>query len=451
MNVLFIAIDDLRPELNSYGATQIVSPNIDRLASEGLLFERAYCQVPVCGASRASLLSGVRPTRDRFINYSTRLDVDLPGVVSLPGFFRENGYTTVSNGKIYHHRTDDQPSWDELWFPESKNSGGGRDYLTSINIQLEAAGVTRGMPYEKAEVDDDAYFDGRIAAKSIEDLQAFKESGESFFLAVGFKKPHLPFNAPTRYWDLYAPEDIQLADNPYAPEGAPAEAMHNFGELRAYAGIPAKGPVGDRMARDLVHGYQACVSYTDAQVGRLLDELDRLGLRENTVVILWGDHGWHLGEHGLWCKHCNFEKVMHVPMILSAPGYGQDTVSESLVEFVDIYPTLAELTGLPAPIHLQGDSLVPLLEDPEFPYKEAAFSRWFDGETVITERYIYTEWMNPERERYARMLYDLESDPGENLNVAEHPDNTDLVEELSGLLQDNYDRTLALSIPTDPG
>lgn len=446
MNVLFIAVDDLRPELNSYGASHIVSPNIDRLAAEGLRFDRAYCQVPVCGASRASLLSGVRPTRDRFVNYMTRLDDDLPGVTSLPGFFKQSGYTTISNGKIYHHRTDDVQSWDNIWFPSPSNSSRWRDYLTPINIELEEAGVTRGLPYEKADVDDDAYFDGKIAAKSIEDLRKLKEQGSPFFLAVGFRKPHLPFNAPARYWDLYSREDIQLADNPFAPEGAPAEAMHKFGELRAYAGIPAKGPVGERMARNLVHGYQACVSYTDAQVGRLLDELDRLGLRENTIVILWGDHGWHLGEHGLWCKHCNFEKVMHVPMILSAPGYQQGMVAESMVEFVDIYPTLADLTDLPAPAHLQGESLVPLLEDPSAPFKDAAFSRWFDGETVITERYIYTEWMNEDRERYARMLYDLKADPGENLNVAERPENAALVEELSALIDENYTRTLDLSI-----
>jgi arylsulfatase A-like enzyme len=225
--------------------------------------------------------------------------------------------------------------------------------------------------------------------------------------------------------------------------------MHNFGELRHYAGIPAEGPVGETMQRDLVHGYQACVSYTDAQVGRLLDELDRLGLRENTVVILWGDHGWHLGEHGLWCKHCNFDKVMRVPMILSAPGYPHNTVATSMVEFVDIYPTLAELAGLPAPSHLQGDSLVPLLEDPTTPLKDAAFSRWFDGETVITERYIYTEWLNQDRERYARMLYDLEADPGENVNIAERPENQAVTDELSAMIAKNFAETMDLEIPTD--
>ena len=449
MNVLFIAVDDLRPELNSYGASHIISPNIDRLASDGLLFDRAYCQVPVCGASRASLLSGVRPTRDRFVNYNTLLDTDLPGVTSLPGFFRQHGYTTISNGKIYHHKSDDEASWDEVWRPDPRNGSGGWDYLTERNIAQTADGA-RGLPYEMADVDDEAYFDGRIAAKSIEDLRALKLKGDPFFLAVGFQKPHLPFNAPTRYWDLYPPETIEPADNPHAPDGSPPEAMHNFGELRRYAGIPAEGPVDDTMARNLIRGYRACVSYTDAQIGRVLDELDRLGLRENTIVILWGDHGYHLGEHGLWCKHCNFDKVMRVPLILSAPGYPSGTVARSPVELVDIYPTLAELTGLSAPAHLQGESLVPFLEDPATPFKTAAFSRWFKGESVITDRYIYTEWLNENREQYARMLYDLDTDPGENVNLAERPENQDLIRKLSAMIASNHSRSLNLSLAADP-
>jgi len=440
-NILFIAVDDLRPELNTYGATWIQSPNIDRLAGEGLQFNRAYCQVPVCGASRASLLSGVRPTRDRFVTYYTRLDEDLPGTTSLPGLFRENGYITISNGKIYHHSTDDRNSWTEVWNPQPTNASGWRDYQTPENIALASVEGARGLPYERAVVDDDAYFDGRVATKSIEDLQELAAGEAPFFLAVGFRKPHLPFNAPARYWDLYSEEAIRLADNPYAPEGSPPEAMHNFGELRHYAGIPADGPIDEETARAMIHGYYACVSYTDAQVGRVLDELDRLGLRENTIVILWGDHGYHLGEHGLWCKHCNFEKVMRTPMILSAPGFEGGTLTDALVEFVDIYPTLAELCGLVAPGHLQGESLVPLLEDPETSIKEAAYSRWHAGESVITERYIYTEWLDADRETTARMLYDLQADPGENVNIAELPENAELVLELSALLDTGYEQS----------
>jgi len=436
-NVLFIAVDDLRPELNCYGQPLIQSPNIDRLASEGLQFNRAYCQVPVCGASRASLLSGIRPSRDRFVTYHTRLDEDLPGVVSLPGIFRDHGYTTISNGKIYHHRTDDAKSWDEVWHPKATNVSKWRDYQTRENIDLAAESRSTGFPYEKADLGDDAYFDGKIASKSMADLRKLSAGGDPFFLAVGFLKPHLPFNAPSNYWDLYSKEEIQLAENPFPPAGSPKEAMHRFGELRAYRGIPEKGPVDDAMALEMTHGYYACVSYTDAQIGRVIDELDRLGLRENTIVILWGDHGWHLGEHGLWCKHCNFEKVMRVPMILNAPGYPAAGVTEALVELVDIYPTLTELCGLPHPDHLHGTSMVPLLEDPIAPFKDAVYSRWYDGETVITDRFIYTEWLDKDRRAYARMLYDLDSDPGENINVSELPENKALVERMSDLLQDN--------------
>lgn len=430
-NILFIAVDDLRPELHCYGAEQIKSPNIDRLADQGMLFERAYCQVPVCGASRASLLSGVRPTRDRFVNYKTRLDHDLPDVPSLPAYFKENGYETRAMGKIFHHNTDSQDSsWSQ--YIHVQTDGTWRDYQLEKNQALEAGnnGKQRGMPYEKADVEDDAYRDGKIALTAIEQLHELKDGEQPFFLAVGFIKPHLPFNAPTKYWDMYSEADIDLADNPFKPEGAPDKAMHNFGELRSYYSVPKEGPVGEEMARKLVHGYYACVSYTDAQIGKVLDELDRLGLRENTVVILWGDHGWHLGEHGLWCKHCNFNMVMRAPLILSTPGYPEGERTDALVEFVDIYPTLVQLAGLPLPSHLQGQSMVPLLKNPNAPWKDAAYSRWYSGESVITDQYIFTQWFNDNDQPAGRMLYDLEADPGENVNIAERSGNADLVAEL---------------------
>lgn len=429
-NILFIAVDDLRPELASYGVEKIHSPNIDRLADQGALFERAYVQVPVCGASRASLLSGVRPAPDRFITYYTKLEEDLPGAPSLPQYLRENGYETRGMGKIFHHVSDTRDrSWSE-WI-DIKTTGSWRNYVTQENIDLESDGKgKRGMPYEKADVPDNAYLDGQIAERGIEQLQQLKDSEKPFFLALGFVKPHLPFNAPSKYWDLYDEADIELADNPFQPENAPDRAMHTFGELRAYTGIPRKGPVDDEMARKLIHGYYACVSYMDAQVGKVLDELDRLGLRENTIVILWGDHGWHLGEHGLWCKHCNFEKVMRAPLIIDAPGYPQGERIDALVEFIDIFPTLVQLTGLPLPAHLQGQSMVPLLKNPHAPWKEAAFSRWHDGYSVITEQYIFTQWIDKDGQSQERMLYDLEADPGENVNIAERPENAELVAEL---------------------
>ncbi|MHC4555841.1 MAG: sulfatase [Planctomycetota bacterium] len=432
-NVLFIAVDDLRPQLGCYGHKQMISPNIDRLASGGVTFLRSYCQVPVCGASRASLMTGVRPTANRFLGYNTWAQKDLPGALSIAKHFRNNGYHTISNGKIFHHRTDCLDGWgEEPWRPK----GAWRNYLLEENIKLaEKTSARKGPAFESADVDDNAYFDGMVADKGISDLRRLKDMDKPFFLALGFFKPHLPFNAPKRYWDLYKPEEIDLADNPFRPKGAPDAALHNWGELRAYHGIPPKGPLPDELARTLIHGYYACVSYTDAQIGRILAELDRLGLRENTVVVLWGDHGWNLGEHGLWCKHCNFETSLHSPLIISVPGIEGGKKSNALTEYLDIYPSLCELCNLSLPDHLQGKSFVPLLKNPKLLWKEAVFSRYFNGDSVKTDRYRYTEWRRKNNVKYARMLYDHKTDPYENVNISELPRNKELVKKLSKMLQ----------------
>ncbi|NQU86887.1 MAG: sulfatase [Mariniphaga sp.] len=430
-NVLFIAVDDLRPELGIYGASHIKSPNIDRLAESGIVFNRAYCNIPVCGASRASILSGIRPNRQRFLNYHCWQDKDVPGVVSLPMHFKNNGYSTVSLGKIYHHIKDGQGSWERAWHPKAKNNSGWRDYRNAENLVIEEGGTTRGYPYENADVPDNAYFDGRIADEAIKQLADSKNSGEPFFLAVGFLKPHLPFNAPQKYWDMYDPESIELPDFMGKPDGAPDECMHTFGELRAYKSIPEEGEVPESIAKKLIHGYYACVSYTDAQIGRVLNQLEEMGLAENTIVILWGDHGWHLGEHGLWCKHCNFEKVLHTPLILRAPGKKSNQKTEALVEYVDVYPTLCELAGLPLPFHLQGNSMAPLLDDPLQPWKDAVFARWIRGETVITKEHTYTEWFNDNSgDLVSKMLYNLKVDPEETVNISDSPENKSLVQSL---------------------
>ncbi len=432
-NVLFIAVDDLRPQLGCYGHEQMISPNIDRLASDGVTFLRSYCQVPVCGASRASLLTGVRPTKDRFLGYATWAERDLPGALSVARHFRNNGYHTISNGKIFHHRADCTDSWSEdAWHPK----GNWRNYMLEENRKLNRQKPKLAGPaYEAADVADNAYFDGMVADKGISDLRRLKGMGNPFFLALGFLKPHLPFNAPKKYWDMYDPEEIDLADNPFRPKGAPDAALHNWGELRAYHGISPKGPLSEELARKLVHGYYACVSYTDAQIGRVVDELDQLGLRDNTVVILWGDHGWNLGEHGLWCKHCNFETSLHSPLIVTAPGIEGGRRSNALTEYLDIYPSLCELCDLPLPGHLQGRSFVPLLKNPNLPWKEAVFSRYFRGDSVKTDRYRYTEWRRKDGEIYARMLYDHSVDLVENVNISEMPRNKELVNKLSNMLQ----------------
>lgn len=446
-NVLFIAVDDLRPELGTYGQKHIKSPNIDKLAESGLTFTRSYCNIPVCGASRASILSGIRPNRNRFLNFDCWLDKDVPGVVSLPMHFKNHGYKTVSLGKVFHHLTDGAGSWDKVWMPGSINNS-WRDYVTNENIQLDTGDRTRGNPYEKADVPDDAYKDGKIANQAIEELKSCKENDEAFFLALGFLKPHLPFNAPSKYWEMYEEKDIKLADNPYKPKNAPDQAMHNFGELRAYNTIPPSGPVHDSTAFKMVHGYYACVSYTDAQIGKVLTALDELGLAENTVVILWGDHGWNLGDHGLWCKHCNFETALHTPLIIRAPGKSNNIKTNALVEYVDVYPTLCDLAGLSKPFHLQGESLVPLFKNPELSWKEAVFSRWIKGETIITKTHTYTEWYDDNSgKKTARMLYDLTSDPDENLNISEEKENEQLVQKLSEMLQTHLKKRNELIIP----
>jgi len=438
-NILFIAVDDLRPQLGCYGQTQMISPNIDRLAAEGVIFKRSFCSVPVCGASRASLLSGVRPTRDRFLHWYTRVDEDLPGALTLPEYFRQNGYHTISIGKVYHHPDDDENGWNE---PPYRLPAEYR-YLIEENIRIdkanrEAGQGRRGPAWEAVDVDDGKYPDGTYAEKAISDLKRLKELNQPFFLAVGFVRPHLPFNSPQKYWDLYRREYINLADNPFRPRGAPDAALHNWGELRHYADIPQAGPLPDGMALTLIHGYYASVSYVDAQIGRLLNELEHLGLADDTIVVLWGDHGWQLGEHGLWCKHCNFQTSLHAPLIIRAPGIHGGKTTEGLTEFVDIYPSLCELCGLELPAGLEGTSFVPLLKDPGRPWKKAIFSRYHDGDSIRTRRYLYTEWKNDEGEVYARMLYDHDLDPKENINISERPENRELVERLSGMLRKGW-------------
>jgi len=428
-NILFIAVDDLRPELGCYGKTKILSPNIDRLAAGGTRFDRSYCNVPVCGASRASLMTGLRPARNRFLTYDTWADRDAAGITTLPGHFRNHGYYTISNGKIFHHDRDAAGSWDEIWHPPS-NSGSWRDYAVAENIRMDTTGERRGPPFERAGLPDTIYKDGKTALKVISDLQRLKEMDRPFFLAAGFLKPHLPFNAPEKYWRLYDGK-VALPDNNYPPANAPAASLHNWGELRAYAGIPAEGPVTDEMALELIHGYYACVSYTDAQIGKVLDELERLDLDRSTVVILWGDHGWNLREHGLWCKHCNYETSLHTPLILRVPGKKQVKYTDEIVEYVDIYPTLCELAGLEPPDHLQGKSFTELLFDPDATTDGVAVSQWYAGITTIRGPYFYTEWVNDADSAYARMLYDHGVDPEENINISGERSAQEVVQEMS--------------------
>ena len=451
-NVLFIAVDDLRPELGCYGQSHIQSPNIDKLAETGLTFNRSYCNIPVCGASRASILSGIRPNRNRFLNYSCRQDVDVPGVVSLPMHFKNNGFYTVSLGKVYHHSNDGKGSWSEKpWAPSGEWKGWQAYVLPESHRQIEPRNNGNGIngpSFEWPDGPDHIYPDGLIAEEAVRRLRNFKTTDQPFFLAVGFLKPHLPFNAPKKYWEMYDFDKIRLPDYMKKPLNAPDECMHNFGELRNYTDVPDQGELDEDFMRKLIHGYYACVSYTDAQIGKVLDELERLGLDEKTIVVLWGDHGWHLGEHGLWCKHCNFEKVLRTPLVLRAPNKEKGIKTDALVEYVDVYPSLCELAGLSKPFHLQGRSFVPLAKNPELPWKDAVYSRWIRGETIITPTHTYTEWFDDKSgEMTANMLYNLEEDPDETVDVSGKGNNRDLVRNLSQKLQHHIKERETLNIP----
>jgi arylsulfatase A-like enzyme len=418
-NVLFIAVDDLRPELNCYGKSYIVSPNIDRLAKESLLFDRAFTMVPTCGASRAAMMTSLRPAHNRFVNYLTRVSRDAPGTTTMNTHFKQNGYATISNGKIFHHPDDQARGWSQpAWRPKGVPT---YRHPESLRIVAERKKIksrrNRGPAYESADVEDEAYRDGQVALKTIKDLRRLKKEGKPFFLAAGFFKPHLPFVAPKKYWDLYDFEQIHLPETYHVPEKAPAISIHNSGELRAYAGIPPKGPVSDETARKLIHGYYACVSYTDAQIGKLLDELERLDLAGKTIVVLWSDHGWNLGEHTLWCKHSCYETSMRIPLLIRVPGVTTGQRTSALVEAIDLYPTLSELCGLEIPDHVQGRSLAPLLTDPGQTWKEFAIGRFQKGDTLRTANFRYTEYTQPNGKLLGRMLYDHRIDGEEDHNV----------------------------------
>lgn len=450
LNVLFIAVDDLRPEIGCYGAAHMKSPNIDKLASRGLLFERAYCQVAVCNPSRNSILSGCRPDTTGVFDNQHFLRPNMPDVLTLPQHFKNSGYTAISLGKIFHHSEkepgDDPQSWSEPawyhgepyrhWF--SKES---LDYVKQLKAlpKDRQPKQLRAAPFEAADEPDASYPDAQTAAKAIETLQRLKAEGKPFFLGVGFVKPHLPFTCPQKYWDLYPADTIKLASNAYKPKAAPEPAFHNNYELRSYGTVPPKSEVVDEMALNLIRGYRTCVSFMDAQLGRVLDELDRLGLRENTIVVFWGDHGYHLGENGLWTKMTNFELGTHAPLIVSVPG--QKTAgqrSKALVEHVDMYPTLTQLCGLPHPKHLEGTSFVPLIEKPDRSWKKAAFSQYLRpgkppimGRSIRTDRWRYTEWRDPKGNLIGTELYDETNDSQENTNIAGEAAHVETVKQLA--------------------
>lgn len=418
-NVLFVAVDDLNTRLGCYGR-EVKSPHIDDLARKGVRFERAYCQYPLCNPSRASLLTGRRPPTTQVMENRTWFRKNLPDVVTLPQHFRQNGYTTAQTGKIFHGGLDDDRAW---------NIGGAKlNPQTRRNPQQQAERERRADRWIAVEGDGEDQPDYRTATRAIELLE--QQKGRPFFLAVGFAKPHVPFIAPKKYFDLYDPARIRLPAD-FAPLPASAAPSH-----RPNFDIFIRREASQEQARQAIAAYYASISFMDSQFGRVLGALDRLGLRENTVIVFFGDHGFHLGEKGMWSKMTLFEASVHVPMIFSVPWIrSAGKVCSRPVEFVDIYPTLVELCGLPMPKGLEGKSLAALLKNPAAPWEKPALSFLRRGEvlgvSVRTERFRYTEWDGGRR---GSELYDHQNDPGENRNLADDPQHAATAARLKRLL-----------------
>ena len=431
-NVLFIAVDDLRPALGCYGDPTARTPNIDRLASRGTVFRRAYCQQAVCNPSRASLLTGRRPDTIGVWGPEAHFRDALPAAVTLPQHFKNNGYVTRGIGKIYHGNgrpSTDPPSWTDPPIYDQRTPG-DRRYASLQN--LRGRGLKRDS-FDDSDVADDYYIDGLVCNEAVRALDNLQRAGEPFFLGVGFRKPHLPFCAPKKYWDLYNPAAIPAPSPAAHPEGAPEVAVRTWNELETYRDVPLEGPIPEGKIKQLRHGYYACVSYIDALIGRVLTALEQRGLGADTVVALWGDHGFHLGEQGLWTKSNNYELATRSPLIVSAPGQTANA-ADGLVELVDVYPTLLELCQLPAAEGLEGISLAPLMSNPNRAWKKAAFSQFprdrtgrrhrgagdVMGYALRTDRFRYVEWREGRSGPVlARELYDHRADPTEARNVAD--------------------------------
>jgi iduronate 2-sulfatase len=478
-NVLFISVDDLRPELGCYGVDEIKTPHLDQLADEGVVLGRAFSQAAACAPSRASLMTGMRPDSTRVWGLGDEFRKTIPDVVTMPQHFRSFGYHTVSMGKIFHNHMPDVVSFDEAdlrppeyMTPELIDRDPESLYYGE-EVQAELAEVRRkrlekdpdayaggwayGRSYEIVDAPDDVLYDGAQTKLAIETLKRLKEMDQPFYMAVGYYRPHLPFVAPKKYWDLYEREALPGAANPFLPKDAPSFAMNSQYELRGCYDLewvehPEVEALPDETARILKHGYYASVSYIDACIGRILDALNQMGLAENTIVVVWGDHGWKLGEHGSFCKQTNYNIDTRVPVIVRVPELSQragQTV-DRLVELVDLYPTLCDLAGIDTPANMEGTSFKPLLEDPERPWKTAVFSQFhqrpkvtldgnrYMGYSIVTERYHLVEWHTWDdttktagEKVVGRELYDNLADPQENTNLAGLPESAGLVAELT--------------------
>jgi iduronate 2-sulfatase len=446
-NILLILVDDLKPAIRAFGDPLAITPNIDRLTARGTRFELAYANQAVCAPSRMNLMIGARSTSTGIYDFGQNLRDYLPDAVTMPQYFMAAGYRTESLGKIFHigHNTVGDPqSWStppykdhviEYVSPEGKALGKTREAALFNEFEIPqgdiwpyARTLGRGLAWESPDVPDEAYADGRVAAKAVTRLGELKALGQPFFLAVGFARPHLPFSVPKRYWDKYDRAKLPLPSFERLPVGAPAFAGKVGGEIVAYAPIDENTPEAqypEELKRTLIHGYYAGVSYVDAQIGKLMAELDRSGLSKNTIVVLWGDHGYHLGDHAIWTKHTNYEQATRLPLVFAGPGIGAGKVTRQLAETVDIYPTLAALAGLQRPAGPQpidGADLTPVLHDPAARVRGYAYHAYPRpsriGQAIRTERYRLVRWTQEQTGARDYELYDLVGDPLETRNVA---------------------------------
>lgn len=449
-NILFIAVDDLRPELGVYGNDVVKTPNIDELANAGSYFTQHYVQVPTCGASRYSLMTGMRPRKRVHIGNNvfykeTANQSEKEQPESFVHHFKRNGYTTVGIGKLSHsvdglvYDYNEQPSdvkemphsWDRFVFNPGKWKTGWNAFFAYSNGENRQSLNGQVKPYESAEVSDDGYPDGLILKSAMEELKKLKNQQKPFFIGVGFFKPHLPFNAPKKYWDLYDRSDIPIAPDPYIPDGVNPLSVGRMGEFNNYQLSDEKPSldqaISNDYARKLVHGYYASISYVDNLIGKLIHELKSLDLDQNTMIVLWGDHGWHLGNDLKWGKHSLFERALKSALIIKLPGNNKPQKKiNTVVESVDLYPTLLEYCGIKLPYDLDGESLLSLIKSESVEQESRAFSYFKNGVSMRTERYRLTKFFRKSQPTVE--LYDHLVDPDENLNIADN--NKELIQTL---------------------
>ncbi|MBI4977686.1 MAG: sulfatase-like hydrolase/transferase [Spirochaetes bacterium] len=475
-NILMIPVDDLKPLMGCYGDNDILTPNIDRLAARGTVFLNNCCQQAVCGPTRASLMTGMYPDHTGVWDLETRMRDVNPDILALPQYLISQGYETTGIGKTYDYRCvdnkADEPSWSIPYGTEKvmvdqtlgPTVGGYRNPETIEAMKkgnealkgqkfksgsaktaalAKIAGPLASPATECTDVPDNAYYDGALAEAGCRQLETLSSAGKPFFLSVGFQKPHLPFIAPKKYWDMYDRSKIKIHPFQEKAKNSPEIAYHTSGELRSFSDIPDVGELTAEMQLELIHGYRACVSYVDAQIGKLLKKLDDLGIADNTIVCLWGDHGWHLGDHGLWCKHSNFENAARAPLIITAPGKPKGNKTNSPTGFVDVFPTLCDLAGLAVPAHLHGKSLAPVMDNPKAAVRDAILSQYprtidnkpVMGYTLRDERYRYVKWLQMDYRKGARAgllvaneLYDYQNDPLETVSQSQNTEYKPIVD-----------------------